>query len=70
MKKAAVQINFDEERLQTLQIYLKQKNLSLDNELQIAMDALYKKHVPIGVRRFFALRNEETVPSSTKAKGE
>ncbi len=70
MKKVTVQIVYDDERFQTLQIYLKQKSISLDDELQKAMDALYKKHVPVGVRRYFAMRNEESIPTATKTKGE
>lgn len=70
MKKATIQIQFDEEKLSTLQIYLKQKNISFDNALQDALNDLYKKYVPVSIRRYFALKNNEPLPATKKLKGE
>ncbi len=70
MKKATVQVAYDEERFATLLMYMKQKNLSLDEELQKAMDGLYKKHVPVVVRRYFTLKEEGSAAATIKSKGE
>lgn len=70
MKKTNIQIHYDEDKFVTLQIYLKQKGISLDDELQRCLDSLFKKHVPIGVRKYFALRNEELLTPANKTKGD
>lgn len=70
MKKTTIQITYDEERLSALQLFMQQKNLSLDEELLKAVDTLYNRYVPQSVREFFTLKNGETAPQPVKGKGE
>lgn len=41
MKKIAVSISYDEEKLSALKLYLSQKNMQIENELEKALDTLY-----------------------------
>ena len=58
MKKINIAIAFDEEKLTALKMYLGQKNMTVEKELEKALDALYGKTVPAGVREYLALRTE------------
>ena len=66
MKKINIAIAFDEEKLTALKMYLGQKNMSVEKELEKALDALYGKTVPAGVREYLALRTE--TPTEKKKK--
>ena len=55
MKKATVTIPYDEEKLAAARLYMEQKDLSFEEEMEKAADALYSKHVPAGVREFIEL---------------
>lgn len=61
MKKISVTISFDEEKTTAARMYLKQKNMKLEDELVKAMEMLYTKNVPSGVREFIDMRNGVTV---------
>ncbi len=61
MKKISVTISFDEEKTTAARMYLKQKNMKLEDELEKAMEMLYTKNVPSGVREFIDMRNGVTV---------
>ena len=52
MEKMTVSVPFDKEKAVALQIYLGQKNSTLDIELIKTMDSLYSKFVPNLVRDF------------------
>ena len=56
MKKAMVNVPFDEEKLAAARLYMKQKDLSFEEEMEKAADALYSKYVPANVREFIDLR--------------
>ena len=56
MKKVTISISYDEEKLSALKLYLDQKQMQVEDELTKALDALYCKNVPAGVRDFFNLR--------------
>ena len=58
MRKATVTVSYDEEKLGALKIYLAQKGMDLDDELIMAVDHLYSKHVPSAVKDFFEMKNE------------
>ena len=58
MKKINIAIAFDEEKLTALKMYLGQKNMTVEKELEKALEALYGKTVPAGVREYLALRTE------------
>lgn len=78
MKKISVSISFDEEKLSALKMYLAQKDLNVESELERSLDALYVKNVPTGVREFIemksgavttALKPKKPKPSSLSAVG-
>lgn len=57
MKKATVSITFDDEKLSALKMYLAQKNIQVETELEKSLDTLYTKTVPAGVRDFIEMRS-------------
>ena len=68
MKKDQINIAYDSEKLSALKMYLGQKNTTVEKELQKALDALYGKTVPAGVREFIALRTGAESPTEKKKK--
>ena len=50
MKKTTFNISFDEDKASALVLYLSQKGTSAEAELEKALDTLYSKTVPAGVR--------------------
>ena len=56
MKKAMVNVPFDEEKLAAARLYMEQKDLSFEEEMIRAAEALYGKYVPANVREFIDLR--------------
>ena len=60
MEKTIVTIPFDKDKTVALQIYLGQKNTTLDIELGKTMDSLYSKFVPNLVRDFIQKKEEMT----------
>lgn len=62
MKNAAITLNYDEEKLATLKLYLGLKEMNLEAELLKSLEALYQKMVPVNVREFLDLRSG-TVPT-------
>ena len=68
MKKDQINIAYDSEKLSALKMYLGQKNTTAEKELQKALDALYGKTVPAGVREFIALRTGAELPTEKKKK--
>lgn len=54
--KKTVMVSFDEEKLSALKMYLEQKGLTLEGELEKALEAQYMKTVPVGVREFLSMR--------------
>ena len=68
MKKATITISFDEEKLSALKLYLDQKELQVETELETALDTLYTKTVPVGVREFLDLRLGVAVPPQPKPR--
>lgn len=49
-------MSFDSEKLSAAKLYMAQKDLSFEEEMEKAADALYSKHVPANVREFIDLR--------------
>ena len=74
MKKAVIPVSFDAEKLSAAKLYMAQKDLSFEAEMEKAAEALYGKYVPAGVREFIELnagnkaaakpRKPKPVPSS------
>lgn len=67
MKKITISISYDEEKLSALKLYLEQKGTQVEDELTNALEALYSKNVPAGVRDFIAMRSG-TEPEPPKVK--
>lgn len=57
MKKATINLSYDEEKLNALKLYLKQKDINLDAELTKSLDTLFNKTVPASVREFIGMRS-------------
>ena len=68
MKKTNITVAFDDEKLSALKMYLGQKNTTVEKELAKALDVLYGKTVPAGVREFIALRTGAELPTEKKKK--
>lgn len=68
MKKVTINISYDEEKLSALKLYLDQKQTQVEDELTKALDALYSKNVPAGVRDFLDMRSGTVEPASPKVK--
>lgn len=57
MKKTNITIQYDEEKLDTLNVYLNDKGIVLSDEIGKMIDSLYNKHVPQSVRDFFSKKS-------------
>lgn len=68
MKNTMITISYDSEKLSALKLYLEEKGANLETELTGAVDALYEKRVPAGVRSFISLRSGKEEPDVPKAK--
>ncbi len=72
MKKSAITISFDEDKLSALRMYLSQKNATVESELEKMLDTLYSKTVPAGVRDFIEMKSgnapQSPAPRPKKAK--
>ena len=66
MKKSTVTLTYDEEKLNAIRLFLTEKNLDLDAELDSFIDALYKKYVPSSVRTY--IENKDATPSASVKK--
>lgn len=64
MKKTTINIAFDEDKVAALTLYLSQKGTTAEAELERALDVLYGKTVPAGVREFIDMRSGTTSPSA------
>ena len=68
MKKTTITLSYDEEKLSAMKMYMGQKGLQVENELTKALDTLYAKNVPTGVREFIELRSGNTEPPAPKVR--
>lgn len=72
MKKTTIGVSFDEEKTTATRLYMKQKNMSLEEELAKAMETIYTRNVPSGVREFIDMRTGAVItatPIKEKGKG-
>ena len=67
MKKTTFNISFDEDKASALVLYLSQKGTTAEAELEKALDTLYTKTVPAGVRDFIDMRSG-TAPTPAAPK--
>jgi hypothetical protein len=69
MKKTTISVAFDEEKLSAAKLYMEQKGLSFETEMERAADALYGKYVPANVREFIEMSaGTKAVPKLKKPK--
>lgn len=68
MKKISISVSYDEEKLSALKLYLEQKDMQVETELEKSLDTLYQKTVPAGVREFIDLRSGNPEPLVPKVK--
>ena len=66
MKKSSITISFDEERLSALKMYMEQKNVKLEDELEKALENLYTKNVPAGVRGFIDMKYNPKIEAAAR----
>ena len=64
MKPTTIEFSFDDTKLDAINIFLKDKNATLSEELDRFMDALYKKYVPQAVREFIEKKEAEDAKAS------
>ena len=57
MKKFTISIAYDEEKLNALRLFLTQKNLDLDKEMERYLDRLFSRYVPQNVRDYLELKD-------------
>lgn len=67
MKKATINIFYDEEKLSTVKIFMEKKGLNINDEIVKFIDSLYTKQVPASVRNFFDMKAESERKASVKA---
>ena len=69
MSKVNIAVRYDSEKLNALRLYLKQKDLALETELAKAVDNLYNRVVPQGVREFVEMQAaSQSIRPVTRAK--
>lgn len=61
MKKVNITISYDDEKLNTLKVYLQDKQVTVEDELVKNLDTMYQKMVPASVREYFVKRAGGTV---------
>ena len=57
MKKTNITVSYDEEKTIAIRLYMEHKKLKLEEELEKAMDSLYTRNVPVGVRDFIDMKS-------------
>lgn len=68
MKKTTFNISFDEDKASALVLYLSQKGTTAEAELEKALDALYTKTVPAGVRDFIDMNPAPLLPLPCRSR--
>lgn len=58
MKKTSLTIQYDEEKLSTVMLYLEKKGIDINDEIVRFIDTLYAKNVPTTIRNFFEMKAE------------
>lgn len=67
MKKSTITISYDEEKLAALRLFLTQKDMDLDKELDEHLTRLFARYVPQNVRDYLELKDCVTPDKSVKA---
>ena len=67
MKKVSVTVQYDEEKLSTIKIFIEKKGLNINDEIIKFIDSQYTKQVPAQVRGFFNMKAESEKKTAGKA---
>jgi len=62
MKTTNLQVSFDADKLNALRFYMIKKDTKVEDELQVQLDRLYEKMVPMQVREYIEGQSEGEVP--------
>lgn len=68
MKKEAITIQMDAEKLRAVKRYMEKKDANLEKELGDSLQKLYEKYVPATVREYIDESANERSPASTSLK--
>ena len=68
MKKEAITIQMDAEKLRAVKRYMEKKDANLGKELGNSLQKLYEKYVPVTVREYIDESANEKSPASTSLK--
>ena len=68
MKKEAITIKMDAEKLRAVKRYMEKKDADLEKELGDSLQKLYEKYVPATVREYIDESANEKSPASTSLK--
>ena len=68
MKKEAITIQMDAEKLRAVKRYMEKKDADLEKELGDSLQKLYEKYVPATVREYIDESANEKSPASTSLK--
>ena len=69
MKKDAISISLDAEKLRAIKRYMEKKEVALEDELVDQLQKLYEKHVPINVREYIDEKQEIKAKKPKKKAG-
>lgn len=58
-EKATLQVTFQKEKLEALRFYMKEKDLTVEGELQKHISSIYEKYVPSATRRYLERNDNE-----------
>ena len=64
MKKTNITVSYNEEKTTAIRLYMEHKKLKLEEELEKAMDSLYTRNVPAGVRDFIDMKSGVVVETT------
>lgn len=68
MKTVNVSVEFDEYKIKALKIYLEKKDTTVEEQMKKALEYLYEKNVPAGVRDFLSMSYEDIAKTPKKPK--
>lgn len=65
MKPTTIEFSFDDAKLEAINIFLKDKNATLNDELERFMDSMYKDYVPQEVRSYIEKKEAEEMKAAS-----
>ncbi len=65
MKPTTIEFSFDDAKLEAINIFLKDKNATLNDELERFMDSLYNDYVPQDVRSYIEKKEAEEMKAAS-----